>query len=197
MAKASRRSASRRVEPGTELADRQPRSGGDQSACLAGVAVGRVPCATQAARILTKAWTPAPRSTTQADELGMPRHRPHSLPQQRAAALSAAGARLPPVARPLGPGSGGASSLNHYDAWMPPADERAAPILSKRLPRPGRVEQTAPMIVNGKALACRCGNVTTWAVLVAERGRAYPTCRDCGAQGAGSDPNPPTVVLAD
>lgn len=51
------------------------------------------------------------------------------------------------------------------------------------------------MIVNSKALACRCGNVTTWAVLIAERGRVYATCRDCGAQVVGIDPDAPVAAV--
>lgn len=131
----------------------------------------------------------------QANKLGISSHRLHSLRHYSATELIAAGVDLRTVAGRLGHGSGGATTLKHYAAWMPSADERAATILSKRLPRPGRVEQTAPMIVNGRALACRCGNVTTWAVLVAERGRVYATCRDCGAQVVGTDPDAPNAVV--
>lgn len=46
-------------------------------------------------------------------------------------------------------------------------------------------------------MACRCGDVTVWAVLIAERGRVYATCRDCGAQVAGTDPDAPNAIAAD
>lgn len=113
----------------------------------------------------------------------------HSLRHYSATELIAAGVDLRTVAGRLGHGSGGATTLRVYSAWNPGADERAATVISKQLPRPGRTADTTPIIVNGMALACACGNSTTWTSLHAEDRHVSARCAECGAMVNAVDPN--------
>jgi integrase/DNA-binding transcriptional regulator YhcF (GntR family) len=113
----------------------------------------------------------------------------HSLRHYSATELIAAGVDLRTVAGRLGHGSGGATTLRVYSAWSPGADERAATVISKRLPRPGRTDGAEPIIVNGMALACPCGNCADWASLHAEGRRVSARCAECGALVDAVDPD--------
>ena len=57
------------------------------------------------------------------------------LRQYNATELIAAGVDVRTVAGRLGHGSGGATTLRVYAAWMEEADKRAATALASRLPR--------------------------------------------------------------
>lgn len=113
----------------------------------------------------------------------------HSLRQYSATELIGAGVDLRTVAGRLGHGSGGATTLRVYSAWNPGADERAATVISKQLPRPGRTADTTPIIVNGMALACACDNSTTWTSLHAEDRHVSARCAVYGAMVNAVDPN--------
>lgn len=113
----------------------------------------------------------------------------HSLRHYSATELIAAGVDLRTVAGRLGHGSGGATTLRVYSAWSPGADERAATVVSKQLPRPGRATDSEPIIVNGMALACACGNSATWTSLHAEDRHVSARCAECGAMVNAVDPD--------
>jgi integrase len=113
----------------------------------------------------------------------------HSLRHYSATELIAAGVDLRTVAGRLGHGSGGATTLRVYSAWSPGADERAATVVSKQLPRPGRVVDTDPVIVNGMALACACGNSSTWTSLQADGQHVSARCAECGAMANAVNPD--------
>ncbi len=89
----------------------------------------------------------------------------------------------------LGDGSGGATIPRVYSAWNPGADERTATVISKQLPRPGRTADTTPIVVNGMALACACGNSTTRTSLHAEDRHVSARCAECGAMVNAVDPD--------
>lgn len=83
----------------------------------------------------------APRSLTQryrrmAVRLGLRSTRLHSLRHYSATELLAAGVDLRTVAGRLGHGSGGATTLKVYAAWVDEADRRAAPTMAKIMPKP-------------------------------------------------------------
>jgi integrase len=111
-----------------------------------------------------------------------------SLRHYNATELISAGVDLRTTAGRLGHGNGGATTLRVYAAWSPEADKRAASVVSKRLPMPGRQVDTLAMVVNGKHISCVCGNVTTWSALVAEDDYVQATCAGCGARVFGVDP---------
>jgi integrase len=113
----------------------------------------------------------------------------HSLRHYSATELIAAGVDLRTVAGRLGHGSGGATTLRVYSAWSPGADERAATVVSRQLPRPGRTTDAEPIIVNGMALACACGNSSTWTSLHAEDRHVSARCAECGAMVNAVDPS--------
>ncbi len=64
-----------------------------------------------------------------------------SLRHYSATELIAAGVDLRTVAGRLGHGSGGATTLRVYAAWLPESDIRAASVIASRLPRPNRPKQ--------------------------------------------------------
>src|SRR5581483_3141072 len=101
----------------------------------------------------------------------------------------AAGVDLRTVAGRLGHGSGGATTLRVYSAWSPGADERAATVVSKQLPRPGRPTDSMPITINGMVLACACGNSATWTSLHAEGRHVSARCAECGAMVNAVDPS--------
>jgi site-specific recombinase XerD len=134
-----------------------------------------------------------PDSVTQrykrlAIRLGLRSHRLHSLRHYTATELVAAGVDLRTIAGRLGHGSGGATTLRVYSAWAPEADQRAASLLGKHLPRPGRRNDSEPVLVNGMALRCRCGNVAEWMSLRVDGFQVIARCAECGIQVAGVDP---------
>jgi len=124
-----------------------------------------------------------------AQRLKLSSTRLHSLRHYSATELIAAGVDLRTVAGRLGHGSGGATTLRVYSAWSPGADERAATVVSKQLPRPGRPTDSAPITVNGMALACACGNSATWTSLRAEDRHVSARCAECGAMVNAVDPS--------
>jgi integrase len=124
-----------------------------------------------------------------AKRLGLRSTRLHSLRHYSATELVAAGVDLRTVAGRLGHGSGGATTLRVYSAWSPGADERAATVLSKHLPRPGRVANNWPIVINGMALACRCGNASTWTSLHADGTYVSARCAECGTMVNAIDPD--------
>jgi integrase len=139
-----------------------------------------------------KSWKPG--TVTQrygrlARRLKLSSTRLHSLRHYSATELVAAGVDLRTVAGRLGHGSGGATTLRVYSAWSPGADERAATVVSKQLPRPGRTTGMAPILVNGMALACACGNASTWTSLHAEERHVSARCGECGAMVNAVDPD--------
>jgi integrase len=82
-----------------------------------------------------------PRSVTQryrrmATKLGLRSTRLHSLRHYSATELLAAGVDLRTVAGRLGHGSGGATTLKVYAAWVDHADRRAAVTMAEIMPRP-------------------------------------------------------------
>jgi integrase len=83
----------------------------------------------------------APRSISQkyrrmANKLKLRSTRLHSLRHYSATELIAAGVDLRTVAGRLGHGSGGATTLKVYAAWVDEADRRAAATIAKIIPRP-------------------------------------------------------------
>jgi integrase len=83
----------------------------------------------------------APRSITQkyrrmALQLNLRSTRLHSLRHYSATELVAAGVDLRTVAGRLGHGSGGATTLKVYAAWVDEADRRAATTMANVMPRP-------------------------------------------------------------
>jgi hypothetical protein len=91
--------------------------------------------------------------------------------------------------RPPWPRSGGASTLRVYAGWSPSADQRAASILSKRLPLPGRANETTVTIVNGKELGCLCGNAT-WSSLPIDGSRAAYSSQGTNCPRSRTSPGP-------
>jgi len=88
----------------------------------------------------------APRSITQryrrmAIKLGLRSTRLHSLRHYSATELVAAGVDLRTVAGRLGHGSGGATTLKVYAAWVDEADRRAASTIAGVMPTPIPVQQ--------------------------------------------------------
>ena len=75
-----------------------------------------------------------------AKRLGLRSTRLHSLRHYSATELLAAGVDLRTVAGRLGHGSGGATTLKVYAAWVDEADRRAATTMAGILPRPVPVE---------------------------------------------------------
>jgi integrase len=83
----------------------------------------------------------APRAISQryrrmAIKLGLRSTRLHSLRHYSATELIAAGVDLRTVAGRLGHGSGGATTLKMYAAWVDEADRRAADTMASIIPRP-------------------------------------------------------------
>ena len=88
----------------------------------------------------------APRSITQryrrmAIKLGLRSTRLHSLRHYSATELVAAGVDLRTVAGRLGHGSGGATTLKVYAAWVDEADRRAASTIAGVMPTPVPVQR--------------------------------------------------------
>jgi integrase len=88
----------------------------------------------------------APRAISQryrrmAIKLKLRSTRIHSLRHYSATELVAAGVNLRTVAGRLGHGSGGATTLKVYAAWVDEADRRAATTMANIMPRPVAVQQ--------------------------------------------------------
>jgi integrase len=130
------------------------------------------------------------RYSRMARSLGVRSHQFKSLRQYSATELVSSGVDLRTVAGRLGHGSGGATTLRSYAAWMPTADQRAAEVVTRRLPRFGIVtEQAEPVtVVNGRVMSCACGNNTSWAVLKVTNESVRGICSECGAQVVGIEP---------
>lgn len=77
------------------------------------------------------------RYTKMCAALGIESHL-HALRHYAATELLAAGIDLRAVAGRLGHGSGGATTLQVYAAWVDESDRRAANVLGSRIERPGR-----------------------------------------------------------
>lgn len=82
-----------------------------------------------------------PRSVSQryrrlATRIGLRSTRLHALRQYSATELIAAGVDVRTVAGRLGHGSGGATTLRVYAAWVDEADRRAAETIARIIPRP-------------------------------------------------------------
>jgi integrase len=93
-------------------------------------------------------WPPravSQRYRLMARRLGLRSTRLHSLRHYSATELLAAGVDLRTVAGRLGHGSGGATTLKVYAAWVDHADRRAAETMAGILPRP----QPAPAPLRG------------------------------------------------
>jgi integrase len=67
----------------------------------------------------------------------------HAVRHYSATELISAGVDVRTVAGRLGHGSGGATTLRVYAAWVAESDKRAASILAGRLPRPGHARDSA------------------------------------------------------
>ena len=133
-----------------------------------------------------------------ATSLGLGATQLNGLRHYNATELISAGVDLRTTAGRLGHGNGGATTLRVYAAWSPEADKRAASVVSKRLPMPGREADTSAMVVNGRHVACPCGNVTTWTALIAEADFVQATCGACGGRVFGVDPaNQVTPLMAE
>src|SRR6185437_3468208 len=135
-----------------------------------------------------KPGTVTQRYRRTARRLGLRSTRLHSLRHYSASELVAAGVDLRTVAGRLGHGSGGATTLRVYSAWNPGADERAATVISKQLPRPGRTNDAEPILVNGLSLICRCGNASTWTSLRADGRHVSARCAECATMVTAVDP---------
>jgi integrase len=72
-----------------------------------------------------------------ARRLGLRSTRLHALRHYSATELLIAGVDLRTVAGRLGHGSGGATTLRFYAAWVDESDRRAADAIAKTMPRPG------------------------------------------------------------
>jgi site-specific recombinase XerD len=141
-----------------------------------------------------KPGTVTQRYRRTARRLGLRSTRLHSLRHYSASELVAAGVDLRTVAGRLGHGSGGATTLRVYSAWSPGADERAATVISKQLPRPGRANDAEPILVNGVSLICRCGNASTWASLHADGRHVSARCAECGTMVNAVDPEQAAIA---
>lgn len=135
-------------------------------------------------------WNPATvtqRYGRQARRAGLRSTRLHSLRHYSATELVASGVDLRTVAGRLGHGSGGATTLRVYSAWSPAADKRAATVIGRQLPRPGRqIQDKVAATINGVALICGCGNVSTWDSLHIDGQQISARCGSCAAMVEGS-----------
>jgi len=121
-------------------------------------------------------------------KLGLSSHRFHSLRHYTATELIAAGVDIRTVAGRLGHGSGGATTLRVYAAWSPVADQRAASVVGRQLPHPGRRgAKVLSTTVNGKTLSCDCGNRTAWTSLAIDGEQVAAVCGACQSPVAGED----------
>ncbi|WP_228554681.1 tyrosine-type recombinase/integrase [Catenulispora pinisilvae] len=121
-------------------------------------------------------------------KLGLSSHRLHSLRHYTATELIAAGVDIRTVAGRLGHGSGGATTLRVYAAWSPAADQRAASVVGRQLPHPGRKgARVLSTTVNGQTLSCDCGNRTSWGSVVVSGDQVTAVCGACQSPVAGEN----------
>jgi integrase len=124
-------------------------------------------------------------------KLELSSHRLHSLRHYTASELIAAGVDIRTVAGRLGHGSGGATTLRVYAAWSPVADQRAASVVGRQLPHPGRKGvRVLSATVNGKTLSCDCGNRTTWNSVAINIDQVTAVCGACQSLVTGEDAVP-------
>lgn len=128
-----------------------------------------------------------------AENLNISSHRLHSLRHYSASDLSCAGVdlrqgrsahrRRPPRSRQRRRDD--AQGLRRLD---PPADKRAAKVIGKQLPRPGRqATESVATVVNGVLLASSSGNVASWNALVVDADAVKAICGSCQASAVGEE----------